>query len=177
MSTETNEQPGTETQATTNTNATNATAAALADLQRDNLALSRQVEEARRQAATAIGERDAFKTQIDQLAPKAKLADELTLENNGYKNRERETKLFEAVRAKAPGGESLALRGTISQLHEQGKINRFAEDATVEAGKVLELLKVEAPSFLRPPTSSGGSPGARPDTSANPVTRNNASLL
>jgi len=54
------------------------------------------------------------------------------------------------------------------KLHESGQINRFAADAKAEAAKAIPIITTAAPGLTRPPTSGGGSPGAR-STPAQPV--------
>lgn len=112
--------------------------------------------------SAAVRERDMFKAQLAELAPKAKLADELQVKVEGYVNAGRESALVEALRAKLPGAEPLAIRGVLTQLAEQGKAVRYPEDAAAEAAKVLELISKEAPSLTRPPTSASGSSLVRP---------------
>lgn len=110
----------------------------------------------------ALRDRDAARAQLAELAPKAKLADELQVRVEGYVNAGRESALVEALRSKLPGAEPLAIRGVLAQLAEAGKVSRFPEDAAAEAAKALEVISIEAPSLTRPaPTLGGGSPGAR----------------
>ena len=69
--------------------------------------------------------------------------------------------LVDALRAKLPGADPLAIRGVLGELHKAGKANRFAEDTAAELARVLPVINAEAPSLTRPPTTGGGSPGAR----------------
>lgn len=141
--------------------ATDTLHAQLAALQADNALLAKSASEQATALAAALRERDALKAQVGELAPRAKVADELTLKVAGFENAARESAIVDTLRAKLPGAEPLAVRGVLAQLAEQGKANRFAEDAAAEAAKVLALISTEAPSLTRPPTSGGGSPGAR----------------
>lgn len=122
--------------------------------------------------AAALRERDTFKVQIGELEPRAKLADELKVQVEGYINAGRESAIVEALRVKLPGADALAIGGVVAKLHEQGKINRFAEDSAAEVAKALPIITAEAPSLARPLTAGGGSAGVRPvvgDTTKKPV--------
>lgn len=145
-----------------------ATAAALAELQRDNAALSRLIADRQQQLDTTQRERDTFKAEVDKLTPRAKLVEELQQKVGGYEAEKREHALFEAVRPKVPGAEPLALRGVIAELHKQGRINKAPEDAAAEGEKLLKAIETDSPSFLRPPTSTGGTAGARPQQQQPP---------
>ena len=57
--------------------------------------------------------------------------------------------------------EARTIRGVLGELHKAGKANRFAEDTAAELARVLPVINAEAPSLTRPPTTGGGSPGAR----------------
>ncbi len=142
----------------------------LAALQTDNarlasesLIVAKGANESRTALAALTAERDTFKQQIDELAPRAKLAGELEIRVTGYVNAGRESALVEALRVKMPGAEPLAIRGVLTTLHDAGKINRFAEDTAATVAAALPIITAEAPSLLRPPTSGGGSAGVRPD--------------
>jgi len=114
------------------------------------------------QLAAVLRERDTFKSEVDKLSPLAKEADGLRVQVQGFVNAGRESAIVERLRTALPGAEPLAIRGVLSSLAESGKINRYAEDASVEANKAIELIKSEAPSLTRPPTSAGGSAAVRP---------------
>lgn len=113
------------------------------------------------QLAALTGERDTFKAQIAELTPKAAKADELAVKVTDLTNAKHEASLVDALRAKLPGADPLAIRGVLGELHKAGKANRFAEDTAAELARVLPVISAEAPSLTRPPTSGGGSPGAR----------------
>lgn len=110
----------------------------------------------RNQASSLVTERDNFKSQLEQLKPKAEKVDTLEVAVQNLTNEKREAAIVEALRTKLPGAEPLTIRGTLQQLHEQKKINRFAEDPAAEAAKALPIITVEAPSLTRPPTGIGG---------------------
>ena len=140
----------------------------LAALQADNARLlsesqvvAKGANESQAALAAALRERDTFKTQIAELEPRAKQADELKVKVEGYVNDGRETALVEALRAKLPGAEPLVIRGVLGRLHDAGKINRFAEATDAEVVKALPIITAEAPSLTRPPTTGGGSAGIR----------------
>lgn len=139
---------------------------ALAEAKREHAAALRQLDEQRAATAAAIRQRDEFKTQVDQLAPRAKQADDLQLKVETLTNEKRAADIYDALRVKLPGIEGLALRGVVAQLHAQGKANQFAEDATKEADKFIDLIRTEAPSMLKQVVSSG-TPGARQITNTN----------
>lgn len=142
----------------------------LAALQTDNARLLSEAQTVAKTAtdnatalAAALRERDTFKQQAIELEPRAKQADELKLQVEGYVNAGRETALVEALRAKLPSAEPLVIRGMLTTLHDAKRINKFAEDHTAELAKVLPIITAEAQSLTRPPTSGGGSSGVRPD--------------
>lgn len=114
------------------------------------------------QIAALTGERDTFKATIAALEPRAAKADELAVKVTDLTNAKHEASLVDALRAKLPGADPLAIRGVLGELHKAGKANRFAEDTAAELARVLPVINAEAPSLTRPPTSGGGSPGARP---------------
>ena len=93
---------------------------------------------------------------------KAAKADELAVKVTDLTNAKHEASLVDALRAKLPGADPLAIRGVLGELHKAGKANRFAEDTAAELARVLPVINAEAPSLTRPPTTGGGSPGARP---------------
>ena len=113
------------------------------------------------QIAALTGERDTFKATIAALEPRAAKADELAVKVTDMTNAQREASLVDALRVKLPGADPLAIRGVLGELHKAGKANRFAEDTAAELAKVLPVITTEAPGLTRPPTSGGGSPGAR----------------
>jgi hypothetical protein len=114
------------------------------------------------QIAALTGERDTFKATIAALEPRAAKADELAVKVTDLTNAKHEASLVDALRAKLPGADPLAIRGVLGELHKAGKANRFAEDTAAELARVLPVINAEAPSLTRPPTTGGGSPGARP---------------
>lgn len=142
-------------------NALEAVRADYAKLAGETQLVAKTATETQAALGAALRERDTFKAQLAELAPKAKLADELQVRVEGFLNAGRESALVEALRSKLPGAEPLAIRGVLAQLAEQGKAVRYPEDAAAEAAKVLEVISIEAPSLTRPPTLGGGSPGAR----------------
>lgn len=142
-------------------NALEAVRADYAKLAGETQLVAKAASESQAALGAALRERDTFKAQLAELAPKAKLADELQVKVEGYVNAGRESALVDALRSKLPGAEPLAIRGVLAQLAEQGKASRYPEDAAAEAAKVLEVISIEAPSLTRPPTLGGGSPGAR----------------
>lgn len=113
------------------------------------------------QIAALTGERDTFKATIAALEPRAAKADELAVKVTDLTNAKHEASLVDALRAKLPGADPLAIRGVLGELHKAGKANRFAEDTAAELARVLPVITTEAPGLTRPPTSGGGSPGAR----------------
>jgi hypothetical protein len=159
----------TETAATTPT----AEGRALVEVQRDNAELARKYEEQKALTASAIGERDTFKAQLDQAAPKARRHDDLLLQVETLTNERREGAILGELQTHLPHLDGLALRGVVTQLHDQKEANRFAEDAKAEAGKFLELIKVKAPSLTRV-TTGGGSHNAH---ASNTTTTNNKAKL
>lgn len=142
-------------------NALEAVRADYAKLAGETQLVAKTATETKAALGEALRDRDTFKAQLAELAPKAKLADELQIRVEGLVNQNRETALVDALRSKLPGAEPLAIRGVLAQLAEQGKASRYPEDAAAEAAKVLEVISIEAPSLTRPPTLGGGSPGAR----------------
>ena len=144
--------------------------ATLATLQTDNAGLSKVATDNATALATALRERDTFKLQVTELEPRAKQADELKVQVEGYVNAGRETALVEALRVKFPGAEPLVIRGTLAALAKAGKVNPHAEDTGAELAKVLPIITAEAPSLTRPPTGAGGSSLVR--QTAAPVAQN-----
>lgn len=145
----------------------------LADLQADNarlasesLIVAKGANESRTALAALTTERDAFKQQVADLEPRAKLAADLEIKVTGYVNAGRESALVEALRAKMPGAEPLAIRGVLTTLHDAGKINRFAEDTAATVAAALPIITAEAPSLLRPPTGASGSSQVRSSSAA-----------
>lgn len=116
-----------------------------------------QIQERDAQLASLIRERDTFKESVAKLEPKAKLADELQIKVEGFVNEGRYSAIVDKVRTVLPGAEPLTIRGVLSSLHESAKINRYAEDASAEAAKAIELIKSEAPSLTRMPMGASGS--------------------
>lgn len=143
------------------TPAPDTTHATLAALQADNAVLAKQASDTASALATALRERDTYKLQVTELEPRAKQADALKLEVEGFVNAGRETKLVEALRVKLPGAEPLLIRGTLATLHDAKRVNRFAEDTAAELARALPIITAEAPSLTRPPTAGGGSTGVR----------------
>lgn len=136
----------------------------IAALQADNQRLLTEAQtvakganEAQTALAAALRERDTFKQQATELEPRAKKADELQVQVEGFINTGRETALVEALRAKLPGAEPLAIRGVLTTLHDAKRINKFTEDPTAEVAKVLPIITAEATSLTRPPTGPSGS--------------------
>ena len=116
-------------------------------------------------------ERDGFKTQVAELAPKAVRLVELEGTVTTLTNEKHERSFLEALKAsgKFPGADDITLSGAVAKLHEAGKFNRFAPDTVAEVAKAIPALIEQAPTLTRPPTSvGGGSPGAR-QTPAAPV--------
>lgn len=109
------------------------------------------------ESQTAAREREALKVQVTTLEPRAKQADELKVQVDGYINAGREAKLVEALQGKLPGGDALTIRGVVIGLHEQGKINRFAEDTAAAVEAALPIITAASPGLTRPPTGAGGS--------------------
>lgn len=136
----------------------------LAALQADNATLAKTNTDLTGQLGAALRERDTHKAAVDKLQPVAAEAEALRGKVEKFTNDARETALVEQLRSQLPGAEPLAIRGVLSTLSEQGKVNRFAEDPKAEAAKAFEVIKAEAPSLLRPPTTAGGSAIARPST-------------
>lgn len=113
------------------------------------------------QITTLTAERETFVAKMAALETRAVKADELAVKVTDMTNAQREGSLVDALRAKLPGADPLAIRGVLGELHKAGKANRFAEDTAAELAKVLPVITTEAPGLTRPPTSGGGSPGAR----------------
>lgn len=115
------------------------------------------------QLAAVTTERDGFKTQIADLAPKAVRLVELEGTVATLTNEKHERLLVAELRAsgKLPGADDLTLAGVLVKLHESGQINRFAADSKAEAAKAIPIITTAAPGLTRPPTYGGGSPGAR----------------
>lgn len=132
----------------------------LEELKIERTNLLGKLKESEASMAAVLRERDTWKESASKLEPKAKLADELQVKVEGFINAGRETALIDKLRSSLPGADPLALRGAVLALAEQGRAQRYPESADVEAAKVLDLLKSEAPSLLRPATTAGGSAGA-----------------
>lgn len=115
------------------------------------------------QLAALTTERDGFRTQVADLTPKAARLVELEGTVTALTNEKHERLLISELRnsGKLPGADELTLSGVLVKLHEQGAINRFAADPKAEAAKALPIITTAAPGLTRPPTSGGGSPGAR----------------
>jgi len=118
--------------------------------------------------ASALRERDAFKVKITELEPVAKEAGDLRVKVEGFVNAGRESVLIDALRSKLPGADVLSIKGVLKTLHDDGKVNRFAEDTAATLAAVLPIITAEAPGLTRPPTSGGGSAGLR-ETVAPPA--------
>ena len=128
----------------------------------DKLAVANtRVGEFASQVSALTGANDTFKATIAALETRAAKADELAVMATDMTNAKHEASLVDALRAKLPGADPLAIRGVLGELHKAGKANRFAEDTAAELARVLPVINAEAPSLTRPPTSGGGSPGAR----------------
>lgn len=110
----------------------------------------------RTQLTTVTTERDLFRTKVTELEPKVAKVGELEMQVQTLTNTARESALLEHLRPKLPGADTLALRGVVQQLHDAGKINRFAEKPAEEAAKALPIITSEAPSLARSPNSRGG---------------------
>lgn len=115
------------------------------------------------QLSALTGERDTFKAQVADLTPKAARLVELEGTVTALTNEKHERLLISELRnsGKLPGADELTLSGVLVKLHESGQINRFAADSKAEAAKALPIITTAAPGLTRPPTSGGGSPGAR----------------
>lgn len=115
------------------------------------------------QLAALTAERDGFRTQVADLTPKAARLVELEGTVTALTNEKNERNLVAELRAsgKLPSADDLTISGVLVKLHESGQINRFAADAKAEAAKALPIITTAAPGLTRPPTSGGGSPGAR----------------
>ena len=113
------------------------------------------------QVATLTGERDTFKSQIADLAPRAAQAAELAVKVTDLTNMSREAAFVDALRGKLPGADPLAIRGVLGELAKAGKINRYPEAVDIEVAKAVPIITAEAPSLTRPLTAGGGTPGAR----------------
>lgn len=113
------------------------------------------------QITTLTSERETFAAKMAALEARAVKADELAVKVTDMTNAQREGSLVDALRVKLPGADPLAIRGVLGELHKAGKVNRFAEDTAAELARVLPVITTEAPGLARPPTSGGGSPGAR----------------
>jgi hypothetical protein len=120
------------------------------------------------QLAALTGERDGLREQVGKLEPVAKEVDALRVQVQGFVNQGREAALLGGLQAKLPGADLLALKGVVVALAERGAANRYPEDPAAEVARVLPIVSAEAPGLTRPPTSGGGSPGAR-STPAQPV--------
>lgn len=92
---------------------------------------------------------------------------------DGYGKRERESAIVGRLRNALPHSTEFEIRSALAGLHEAGKIDRYADKPDEVAKTALELIKVEAPSLTRPPTSGGGSPGVR----VEPGARQHKSLI
>lgn len=122
------------------------------------------------QLAALTGERDTFKAQVADLTPKAARLVELEGTVTVLTNEKHERLLISELRnsGKLPSADELTLSGVLVKLHESGQINRFAADTKAEAAKAIPIITTAAPGLTRPPTSGGGSPGAR-STPAQPA--------
>jgi len=128
----------------------------------DKLAVANtRVGEFASQVSALTSANDTFKATIAALETRAAKADELAVRVTDLTNAKHEASLVDALRAKLPGADPLAIRGVLGELHKAGKANRFAEDTAAELARVLPVITTEAPGLARPPTSGGGSPGAR----------------
>lgn len=123
------------------------------------------------QLAAVTTERDGFKTQVADLAPKAVRLVELEATVATLTNEKREGAFLAALRGsgKIPGADDITLRGVVGELAKAAKLNPHAEDTAAEVARALPVLLAAAPAFTRPPTSGGGSPGAPVTTAARPV--------
>lgn len=123
------------------------------------------------QLAAVTTERDGFKTQVADLAPKAIRLVELEATVATLTNEKREGAFLSALRGsgKLPGADDITLRGVVGELAKAAKLNPHAEDTAAEVAKALPVILAAAPAFTRPPTSGGGSPGAPVTTAARPV--------
>ncbi len=127
------------------------------ELKAERQTLLGKIKDSEASMAAVLRERDAWKENASKLEPRAKEADALKLQVEGFVNQGRETALVEKLRASLPGADPLALRGALIALAESGRAQRYPEQTEVEAAKVLDLIRTEAPGLTRPPTSAGGS--------------------
>lgn len=123
-----------------------------------------KLKDSEAQMAAVLRERDTYKETASKLEPRAKEADALKLQVEGYINQGRETALLDRLRSALPGADPLALRGAVIALAESGRAQRYPENTDQEAASVLDLLKSEAPGLTRPATTAGGSAAVK----ANP---------
>ena len=89
-------------------NALEAVRADYAKLAGETQLVAKTATETQAALGAALRDRDAARAQLAELAPKAKLADELQVRVEGYVNAGRESALVEALRSKLPGAEPLA---------------------------------------------------------------------
>ena len=120
-------------------------------------AANARVGEFASQVSTLTSANDTFKASMAALESRAAKADELAVMVTDMTNAKHEASLVDALRAKLPGADPLAIRGVLGELHKAGKVNRFATDTAAELARALPVINVEAPGLTRPPTSAGGS--------------------
>jgi hypothetical protein len=117
-------------------------------------AANARVGEFASQVSTLTSANDTFKASMAALESRAAKADELAVMVTDMTNAKHEASLVDALRAKLPGADPLAIRGVLGELHKAGKVNRFATDTAAELARAA-VINVEAPS-PPPPTSGGG---------------------
>lgn len=109
-------------------------------------------------AADAMRERDALKSQVDTLTPRAKEADDLKAVVNDFRGKA----LLAALKPKLPNFDESVVHMMLRGFAEQGKADRFPVDATAEADKLLPLFESEAPNLTRLATTVSGSSAVKP---------------
>lgn len=115
---------------------------------------------------------DNAKLDGDLKAALAKLAERdaevttLRAQVDGYGRAQRESAIVAKLRNALPHASDLEVRGALAALHESGKVDRYSDKPDEVAKAALELIKVEAPSLTRAPTTGGGTQGARVDPGA-----------
>lgn len=128
--------------------------------QSETLIVAKGANESQAALATALRERDAFKTQVAELEPRAKLVPDLEAKITGYVNATHEAALLAALLPKCGKHAPVVIRSTLAHLHDAGKIDRFSADTAAAAAKALELFATDAPSLLQPPTTQPSGPSA-----------------
>lgn len=106
----------------------------------------------------AMRERDALKSQVDTLTPRAKEADELKTVVDDFRGKA----LLAALKPKLPNFDEPVIHQMLRGFAEQGKANRFPVDAAAEVDKLMPLFESEAPNLTRLATSVSGSSAVKP---------------